>query len=362
MQRDTVIILNWCLVAVLTPPAMVRAQPAQLVKISVSKDTPWEPVSYAKAPLELLLCDDLTPNSKLLWIVLANQTRFGPIPKSVLDRRIGIHRATRVRCMADLKELGFISGTPEHVILHDPIPILAQLRALDAESRAIVEQQMLEPCDEAIQPQQKPRKEKKETNYFNDATEAWNKYRPANYSKINRLSHQVLKALDLHMKSLGHKAHDYDGFFAVLKAGIDHSVFWSKTNTNKTLQSIVGIGQPQTQKYQNVYTLYNEGLNHGKAEAVSEEDRSDEIVIKSSMRKVIDTYENLHYLYYNLSKTEPGKENIFDERILKVEQEIRDAGLDPARFRMKYQLNSWPSDVPEPVDSRRVTWIYDDEI
>lgn len=308
------------------------------------------------------MCDDLTPNSKLLWIVLANQTRFGPIPKSVLDRRLGIHRATRVRCMADLKELGFISGTPENIVLHDPIPILRQLRELDAESRTLVEQQMFAPYIESDEKIPKQRKEKEQINYFETATNAWNKYRPANYSKINRLSNQLLKAIDLHIKALGHKAHDYDGFFAILKAGVDHSAFWSKDNTNKTLQAIVGIGQPQTQKYQNVYSLYNEGLNYGKAEAVSEEDRSDEIIIKASLRKLIDDYENLHYMYYNLSKSEPGKETTFNERILDVEKRIRDEGLDPARFRMKYQLSSWPSDVPEPEESRRITWIYDDEI
>ena len=362
MRHHIVINLDQRFVAVLTPPAMVWTQPAQPVKISVSKDTPWEPVTYAKAPLELLLCDDLTPNSKLLWIILANQTRFGPIPKSVLDRRIGIHRATRVRCMADLKELGLISGTPDNIILHDPIPILRQLRELDAESRAIVEQQILEPYEKPEQKVTKPRKPKEEVNYFETATSAWNNYRPANYAKINRLSNQVLKALDLHIKALGHKSHDYDSFFAILKAGIDHSVFWSKDNTNKTLQSIVGIGQPQTQKYQNVYSLYNEGLNYGKAKAVSEEDRSDEIVIKASLRKIIDDYENLHYMYFNMSKSDPGKEVVFNDRIIEVEQQIKDAGLDPARFRMKYQLTSWPSDVPEPSDSRRITWIYDDEV
>ena len=261
--------------------------------------------------------------------------------------------------MSDLKELGFISGTPDNIILHDPIPILQQLRKLDDESRQIVEQQILSPY---IEPEQKPKKEKQQVNYFETATNAWNKYRPANYSRINRLSNQLLKAIDLHIKAIGHKAHDYDGFFAILKAGVDHSAFWSKDNTNKTLQAIVGIGQPQTQKYQNVYTLYNDGLNYGKAEAVSEEDRSDEIIIKASLRKLIDDYENLHYMYYNLFKTDPGKEATFNDRILEVEQRIRDAGLDPARFRMKYQLSSWPSDVPEPQESRRITWVYDDEI
>ena len=345
--------------SVQTTSASVGSQQLQRVKISVSKDTQWEPVVYAKAPLELLLCDDLTPNSKLLWIVLANQIQFGPICKTVLDRRIGIHRATRIRCMAELKELGLASGTPEHIILHDPVPILRHLRKMDAESRAIVEQQMLQPYEEAPKRTVTP---KQQVNYFETAADAWNKYRPINYARVNRLSAQLLKAVDLHMKALEHKAHDYEGFFSVMKAGIDHSVFWSKENSSKTLQSIIGIGQPQTKKYQNVYSLYNEGLNYEKPQAVKEEDRGDEIIIKASMRKTIDEYENLHYMYFNTSRTDPGKEQVFNDRIIETEQRIRDAGLDPARFRMKYHLSTWPTDVPEPQDSRKITWIYDDEL
>ncbi len=359
MQPVFAVTLNKGSLPALMPVASVDTQLPPLVKISVSKDTPWEPVVYAKAPLELLLCDDLTPNSKLLWIVLANQVQFGPICRTVLDRRIGIHRATRIRCMADLKELGLVSGTPEHIILHDPVPILRRLREVDAESRAIVEQQMLQPYEEVKKKVAPP---KAQANYFDEATNAWNEYRPVNYAKINRLSAQLLKAVDLHIKALGHKSHDYKGFFSVLKAGVDHSIFWSKENTSKTLQSIVGIGQPQTKKYQNVYSLYNEGLNYEKPQAVKEEDRSDEVIIKAAMRRTIDEYENLHYMYFNTSRTDPGKEHVFNDRIIETEQRIRDAGLDPARFRMKYQLTSWPTDVPEPADSRKVTWIYDDEL
>lgn len=329
------------------------------MKIAVSKDSDWEPGVYAKAPYELLLCDDLTANSKLLWIVLANQSKFGPIDKSVLDRRIGIHRNTRVRCMAELKELGLLSGTSEHIIMHDPVPILRKLRKVDEESRRIVEQSILGPYNE---PPKKERKPAEVVNYFDEATKAWNKYRPVNYSKLNRLSAQLLKAIDLHMSGIGHTRHDYEGFFSILKAGIDHSVFWSKQNTSKTLQSITGIGQPQPKKYQHVHDLYNEGLNHGKANAVREEDRCDEMVIPSNMRKVIDEYDSLHYMYYNMSKNDPDSLHTLNARIIDTESQLREAGLDPAKFRMKYQIDTWPTDIPEPENSRERFWIYDDEV
>lgn len=314
---------------------------------------------YAKAPYELLLCDDLTANSKLLWIVLANQAKFGPIDKSVLDRRIGIHRNTRVRCMAELKELGLVSGTAEHIIIHDPVPILRKLRTVDNESRRIVEEFILGPYEE---PAKKQQKTKEVVNYFEEATEAWNKYRPANYAKVNRLSAQLLKAVDLQMSSIGHKSHDYQGFFSILKAGIDHSPFWSKQNTSKTLQSVVGIGQPQTKKYQNVYSLYNEGLNYEKVNALEESERCDEVILPSSMRKIIDEYDSLHYMYFNMAKTDPGNLSSLDARIIDIEDQLLQANLDPAKFRMKYQIGKWPTNIPEPESSRQRFWIYDDEL
>lgn len=335
------------------------------MKISVSKDSDWDIPVFAKVPLELLLSDDLTANSKLLWIVLANQANFRPIDKSVLDKRLGIHRATRIRCMTELKELGLLSGTADHIVMHDPIQILLKLRKADAESRRIVEEEMLAPY--VVEPKKtkaKPKttQPKEEINYFDIATDAWNKYRPANYSKINRLSVQLLKAVDMHIKALGLKSHDYENFFAVLKAGVEHSVFWSKQNTSKTLQSITGIGDPQTKKYQNVYGLYNEGLNYDKANALEEDQRSDELVVSSKLRKVIDEYDNLHYLYYNMTRNDPDNLHTLTDRIVSVENQIRDAGLDPAKFRMKYQMSSWPTDIPEPETSRQRFWVYDDEV
>lgn len=329
------------------------------MQITVSKDSNWEPAIFAKAPLELLLCDDLTPNSKLLWIILANQANLGPTNKSILDRRIGIHRATRIRCMADLKELGLVSGTAEHIILHDPVPILRRLRKLDDESRRLVDETILGPYEE---PPPKVKKPKEVINYFDEAVIAWNKYRPANYAKINRMSAQLLKAVDLHMKEIGHKPHDYDGFFSILKSGVDHSPFWSKQNSSKNLQSIVGVGQPQTKKFQNVHALYNDGMNYSAAVAVEEEDRLDEIILPSYMRKIIDEYDSLHYMYFNMSKTDPDNLHELNGRIIDTENQFKQAGLDPARFRMKYQISSWPTDTPEPEASRQRFWIYEDEV
>ena len=44
-----------------------------------------------------------------------------------------------------------------------------------------------------------------------------------------------------------------------------------------------------------------------------------------------------------------------------LEQRMRDAKLDPAKFRMKYNLPSWPTDVPEPNEQRETFWKYSDE-
>jgi hypothetical protein len=321
---------------------------------------------FARVPLELLFSDDLTANSKLLWIVLANQANFRPIDKSVLDRRLGIHRATRIRCMNELKELGLLSGTTDHIIVHDPIQILLNLRKADAESRRIVEEEMLTPYE--ISPKEAKHKSKskaeprEEINYLDIAADAWNKFRPTNYSKINRLSVQLLKAVDMHISALKLSTHDYENFFSVLKAGIEHSTFWSKENTSKTLQSITGIGQPQSKKYQNVYNLYNEGLNYDKVVAVAEEERRDQMVVPSKLRKVIDEYDNLHYMYYNMTRNDPGNLHTLTDRIVSVELQLKDAGLDPAKFRMKYQMDSWPTDIPEPETSRQRFWVYDDEV
>jgi hypothetical protein len=175
------------------------------------------------------------------------------------------------------------------------------------------------------------------------------------------MSSQLLKSIDLHISALNLKAYSYEEFFSVLKTGIEHSQFWSKENSSKTLQSIVGIGSPQAKKYQNVYNLYNDGLNYEKSKATEEEDRRDEMVIPSKLRKLIDEYDELHFMYYDLSRNDPNNLDILTDRIISTENAFKEAGLDPARFRMKYQLPSWPSSVPEPEESRERFWCYDDE-
>lgn len=332
-----------------------------MTKITVLKEKDWSIERYAKAPLELLLCDDLQPNSKLLWIILANQTSFGPIDKGLLDRRIGIHRATRIRCMTELRELGFIDGSSERIIVRDPLPVLRKLRVADEESRKMAEE-ILSP--EFYEIHYKPRIQTKneKPDYAELARMAWNNYRPKDYAKINKMSDQLMKSLDLHIKALKLTPHDYEHFFSILKAGVDHSPFWSKENTSKTLQSIIGIGAPMQKKYQNVYSLYNEGFNYGEAEATDEEDRIDRVVLPARLRKLIDRYDELHYLYFNMLRNDPGSIETLSDQILEVEQQLVAAKLDPSKFRMKYQLPSWPSDIPEPEHSRERFWVYDDEL
>lgn len=332
--------------------------PRLSMKITVSKDIDWQISAFAKAPLELLLCDDLLPTAKLLWIVLANQANFRPIDRSVLDRRIGIHRSTRLRAMAELREAGLISGTESHLIVHDPVPILQRMDAEDRRSRDIARAEIGIDC-EATPVQEKRSPER--VDHFEAATEAWNSYRPANYGKIRRMSSQVLKAVDLHIKALGLDSHSYTHFFSILKAGIERSDFWSKENSSKTLQSIVGVGQPQSKKYQNVHALYNDGLEYGAAKATEEKDRVDELILPARVRSLVNNYDELHYLYSKLERSNPGQLETLTSRIIETEDEFRKQQLDPARFRMKYQLSSWPTDVPEPQMPRERFWRYDDE-
>jgi hypothetical protein len=329
------------------------------MKISVSKDSQWEPDAYAKAPLELLLCEDLHPNSKLLWIVLANQSKFGPIDKSVLDKMIGIHRSTRIRCMKELREFGLIKGTEDHLILINPTPVLRKLIQHTNAARAEAQRQLL-----GIEPEAKvePIKQKEERpDYLEVARTAWNAYRPANYSKVNRMSCELLKAIDCHISALKLERHSYEYFFSVLKNGIEHNPFWAKENSSKNLQSIIGIGSPHTKKYQNVYTLFNDGLNYDRATPLEEDERKDQVVIPAKYRELIDLYDELQFMYYELSRNDPKNVNVLDHRIVDTEQRMRDANLDPAKFRMKYQISSWPTDVPEPETSREIFWRYDDE-
>jgi hypothetical protein len=329
--------------------------PRLSMKITISKDVEWQVTAFAKAPLELLLCDDLLPTTKLLWIVLANQANFRPIDRTVLDRRIGIHRSTRLRAMAELREAGFISGTDSHVIVHDPAPILRRLDKEDRFSREIARAEL--GIEEDVAPLE-PKPVQPRADYFEIATEAWNSYRPSGYAKIRRMSSQVLKAADLHIKALGLKPHGYEHFFSTLKGGVEKSDFWSRENSSKTLQSIIGVGQPQDKKYHNVHALYNEGLEHGPAKKIQESERPKEVVLADHMEDVIDMYDDLHHTYLKLQRSDPGKLEELTDRIVEVEEMFVSEGLDPAMFRLKYDLTSWPTAVPLPKESRTTFWRY----
>lgn len=329
--------------------------PRLSMKITISKDVEWQVTSFAKAPLELLLCDDLLPTSKLLWIVLANQANFRPIDRTVLDRRIGIHRSTRLRAMVELREAGFVSGTDSHIVVHDPVPILKKLDKEDRFSREIARTEL--GIEDDLTPAE-PKLVQPRADYFEIATEAWNSYRPSGYAKIRRMSSQILKAVDLHIKALGLKTHGYEHFFSTLKGGVEKSDFWSRQNASKTLQSIIGVGQPQDKKYQNVHALYNEGLEHGPSKKVEESERPKEVILPDHMEDVIDIYDDLHHTYLKLQRSDPGKLEELTDRILEVEELFRKEGLDPAMFRLKYDLMSWPSDVPLPTESRTTFWRY----
>lgn len=334
------------------------------MKVSISKVGKWNEFTFAKAPLELLFCDDLSATSKILWIVLANQADYKPIDKSVIDKRLGIHRSTRIRCLEELKEYGFVKGTQNHIMLTNPIPILRKLRDTDNKSRAILDSEVLELKIQFNSEENDTslHTSVKKVNYSLNAKNAWNNFRPKNYSKLNVMSGELLKAIDLHMDSLQVEKHDYEYFFSILKTGIEHSDFWAERNTSKNLQSVIGIGQPQPKKYQNVQALFNEGLNYEAALSLQEEERQDDIILPARLRKLIDSYDELHYLYFNMSRNDPDKLDSLTPRIIQIEQEFRKEKLDPARFRMKYQLKSWPTSVPEPTLSRKTFWKYDDEI
>jgi hypothetical protein len=329
----------------------------------VSKGTNWQPNSYVKVPFHLICCEYLTSSSKLLLMTLYNQVGFHPVNYSTLDRLLGIHRSTRLRCLAELRELGFINGSDNHLVLADPMPILTKLFKNGREDKVKVEtilsyddyiKKMLTPGEVGDEPVTLTKRD-----YMLEATEAWNRYRPKNYKRIRRISAPVIKALDIHMRDLGVPAHNYDEFFSILKAGIEKSEFWSLHNSSKTLQSITGIGTPTDKKRSNVYALFNEGADK-PAQPTTEEDRDDTIVYPAAFRKVINEYDAAQHCYneaYRNNKITPDVEAY----VIRTEQALVDLGLDPGKFRMKYGMKTWPTNTPEPSQSRVINWEYDDQ-
>lgn len=348
----------------------------------VSKSKDWDLDRYVKVPFHLVCCEYLTPNAKLVLIALMNQVGFRPVHHSTLDRLLGIHRSTRVRCIGELKELGFIGGSDTHIVLNDPVPILNKLhesaRKSEEEAREVLSfseysdqiggatdssprrnTRKSNSSSKAQSEQQPEAKAAERRDYIQEATEAWNLYRPADYQPARRLSAQLLKAVDAHMRDLGIKPHHYEEFFSILKTGVERSDFWAKQNNNKTLQSITGIGVASDKKRSNVYNLFNLGVD-SPAKPAQEDERQDTAVYPAAYRKVIDEYEAAQHAYQQASQNRNITSGV-ESYVIRTEQAVKDLGLDPVKFRFKYGLSTWPTDTPEPAESRVVTWTFDDE-
>jgi len=336
----------------------VCPRPPLPMHLSVSKKSDWNSTPFVKVPVHLLFCQELHANSKLLLIFLINQVGYKPISFSTLDRCLNVHRSTRIRCMKELREHGFITGPDSLMVLPDPVPILLDIKKkrLEAEKEA---DSILTFYESESNMEYATKVTNQKRDFLQEATDAWNKFRPQDYQKIRRISAQLVKAIDCHMRELQVPAHSYDEFFAILKAGIEKSDFWSKTNSNKTLQSITGIGSPTDKKKANVYALFNDGVDL-PAKPLEENDRIDTVVYPASYRKVIDEYEAAQHNYQQAHQR-GAVTNAVNNYVIRTEKALVDLGLDPAKFRLKYGLPTWPTDTPEPKESRVVNWSYDDE-
>ena len=326
----------------------------------VSKSSDWDIDSYVKVPFSLVCCEHLTSSSKLILIALYNQVGFRPVNYSTLDRLLGIHRSTRIRCFAELRELQFLNGDDNHLVLNDPIPVLKKL-IKSGQKDQIQAQEVLSYEDYVKQAlsleEDAPKTVKRD--FLQEATDAWNRYRPKDYKKISRISAQIIKAIDIHMRDLRVPPHHYEEFFSILKAGIEKSDFWSTQNSAKTLQSITGVGAPTDKKKGNVYALFNDGVQQ-PAEPTEEQERADTIVYPAKYRKLIDEYESAQTLY-NEAYRNRALQDDHRQYVIRTERELIEAGLDPAQFRFKFGIRHWPTDVKEPAESRVVNWSFDDE-
>lgn len=337
------------------------SHPPPPMGFTVSKQSDWDLRRFVKVPTQLLFCNDLQPNSQRLLIMLINQVGFKPVSIGVIDRCLNIHRSTRIRCMAELRELGFISGDDNHIVLVDPVPVLAKLKAksdrIESECKETIGAE--DTNNDQVLGNIVAVEEVQKRDYLQEAADAWNNYRPKDYQRIRRMSARLVKAIDCHMRELRVPAHNYDEFFSILKAGVEKSRFWSSDNSNKTLQSITGIGDPSDRKRGNVYTLFNEGVE-APAAATNEEERSDTVVFPASYRKVIDEYETAQHGYHQayLARTLTPDHASY---VVRTEAAIKELGLDPQRFRFKYGISTWPTDTSEPEEARVVDWTYDDE-
>ena len=342
--------------------AMVPLKPPPVMELKISKQGSWTQGRFAKAPLELLICDALQPTSKLLWIALANQADYKSIERTVLDRCIGIHRSTRIRCLAELRHYGLIEGEEPNLLLPDPLPIL---RGMDENRKRInvLARQTFGLADGPVEKRPKP---VKTVNSCEKACESWNKNCPANYAQSAKIGEQILKAINFHMKELQIESEDYDHFFSAIAAGVSRSKFWTTQNTNKTITSIIGIGTPSDKKIQNVFTLYNDGLDaieQGyKVKKTGESECVKRVIYPASYRRIIDNYESAQFNYSQVYNT--GNEQVVrgaSMMIIDAEKKLNEIGLDPSPFRFKFGIREWPTDTPEPEKERVVFWTYEDD-
>lgn len=291
---------------------------------------------------------------------LFNQCGYKTVKARSIDRLLGIHRATRIRCMTELRELGFIGGTDNHIIVNDPQPILANLEKECKESLKEVEIIVTrEQAAESLKVEQAVKEIPAKRDYMQEATDAWNAYRPKDYQSIRRISAQLIKAIDIHMKDNQIAPHDYTEFFSLLKGGVEQSDFWANKNSSKNLQSITGIGNPTDKKRSNVYQLLNAGFD-SPAQPMHEQDRVDTIVYPAEFRPLISDYEGAQYVYNSAYRKREITPEI-EEYVIRTEQALKAVGLDPAKFRLKYGMATWPTDTPEPAEVRSADWVFDDE-
>lgn len=342
---------------------MGRPHKASVSLITVSKERNWDcSQNFVKVPVEVVASFDLSPGAKVLWIILANQAGFRPISKAQLDTVLGVHRSTRLRLLKELREIGLLKGTEHHLLLVDPVPLLRALRKQREVAQKTLSETILR--DTSTAGPEKPKEPKEKPDYFKAATEAWNAYRPRDYSKVVKLSAGLLQAIDAHLKALKIQAHDYNAFFSVLKAGIERSDFWANQNSSKTLQSIVGFGAPTSKKFNNVFSLYNDGLEAPAAKPLTEKERRDKVVYPKSYQRLIDDYDEAQHYYYECYFKPDCATDIASQFLVEKEEALTAVGLDPAQFRVmdhRADYVEWPTQTPAPTKPREIFWTYRSE-
>lgn len=330
--------------------------------LSVSKQGDWQPSPFVKIPAHLILCRELSSTSKLLFIALINQVGFRPVSVGTIDRMLGIHRSTRIRCLEELRSIGLVGGSDSHLTLKDPSAAFAKLKKERQRADEEAEEMLgLKGAPAPLIEGEVVTAKKERVDHVKAAADAWNKYRPLNYRSIRRMSAKLVQAVDTHIKDVGYDAHDYETFFSVLQAGVEASDFWAKQNNNKTLESIVGIGVPTDRKRSNVYNLINAGIENPMPAGGSP--RREHVILPAACRKLIDEYDSAQYFYneaYLVRSRTPIPQHVKDH-VIRAEADLISAGLDPADFRSRYCIDEWPTATPEPEGTRVEFWSFDDE-